>query len=314
MVKRDLKFGNDIFKTIVLEEQGIDFELMYWDLWIIISLHTLFNNQWTDLINAIIKNSTTSNRYCCESMLSHIKYLREKLLQYNIDYRDIISCIDEVTIKKQLIKAKKKVIKLEYQSKEKSLWMQRTPRVVLFEQAMQGNPNALPVGTKKYIDKFRPKFKTKTHYNEDQAYRLSEKLSEYFEKNEPVSISNKAAFYRAFLTVIIDEMSNIDDSFGQIGMLSSSIFKKYLDIPWRELDVDFRAYYDDLIKLVIWEDYGVFDEFYASIFLGLTKHELYDISLMLKNEHEILKTNGLEYQAKNAMVLLILCNSATKSD
>ena len=101
MVKRDLKFGNDIFKTIVLEEQGIDFELMYWDLWIIISLHTLFNNQWTDLINAIIKNSTTSNRYCCESMLSHIKYLREKLLQYNIDYRDIISCIDEVTIKKQ---------------------------------------------------------------------------------------------------------------------------------------------------------------------------------------------------------------------
>jgi len=38
MVKRDLKFGNDIFKTISLKENEIDFELMNWDLWIVILL------------------------------------------------------------------------------------------------------------------------------------------------------------------------------------------------------------------------------------------------------------------------------------
>ena len=308
MVKRDLKFGNDVFKNLILEDDGNDFELMYWDLWIVILLHNLFDNNWENLINAIIKNSSTSNRYSCESMVSHIKYFREKLSQNNVNCRDIILSVDEITIKKQLIKANKKVMKLEFQSKEKSLWMQKTPRVVLFESAMKGNPNALPVGTGKYLGKFRSKFKTKTHYNKNQAYNLSEKLSEYIKKNEPVKIANKSAFYRAFLTVIIEEMSNIDDSFGQIGMLASDVFKNYLAISWRELNVDFREYFDDLIKLIIWEDYGTFDGLYLSIFSRLTKDELYEVSLIIKNEYEILKTSDLDYPAKKALVLMGLCN------
>ena len=309
MVKRDLKFGNDVFKTIALKEDEIHFELMYWDLWIVILLHNLFNHEWAYLTNEIIRNRSTSKRYDCESMLSHIKYLREKLLQYNLDCRDIISSIDDVTIKKQIIKAKKKVMKLEFQTKEKSLWMQRTPRVIFFEQAMLGNPNALPVETKKYIAKFKPKFKTKTHYNENQAYRLSEKLSDYIEKNEPLQLANRASFYRAFLTVIINEMNNIDDSFGQIGMLTSEVFKKYLDISWRELNVDFREYFDDLIKLIIWEDFRTFDRIYSSIFSESTKDELYYISLILKKEYETLKTNDLDYHAKKALALIGLCNA-----
>ena len=239
--------------------------------------------------------------------MSHIHHLREKFLHNNLDYRYINLTIDDVTLKTQFIKAKKKILDFGFQPKEKSLWMLRTPRVVFLEKALQGNSKALPESTEKYINIFRAKFKTATHYNQDQAYTLSEKLSAYIEKNESMPISKLSAFYRAFLTVIIENMGNIDDSYGQIGLLSSEIFKKYLGISWRNLNVDFRAYYDDLINLVIWEGYGTFDTFYSSLFSGLTKEETNVVALMLQSQKEILEKNNLDYQAKTALVLIKLC-------
>lgn len=308
MAKRDIKYGNDIFRKINLEQTENIFELTYWDLWVVLLCQKLFGNKWYDLKSAIEGNCDTYNRYNCESMLSHIQYLREKLSSLYLNHADIVSNIDEETIRRQLVKAKKKVLTLGFQEKEKSYWMLNTPRIVFSEKAIKGNSKALPESTKKYVDIFRKKFKTKTHYNEDQACDLSEKLSFYIEKNENIPISKRSAFYRAFLTVIVTNMDNIDDSFGQIGMLTSEVFEKYLAIPWRELNVKLKHYFDDLINFVIWEDYGSTAQLTSSLFLGLTIEELQDFALMLHDKKNDLKINKLNYQAEKAFKLIETTN------
>ena len=42
-------------------------------------------------------------------------------------------------------------------------------------------------------------------------------------------------------------MNNIDDSYGQIGMLSQSVFEKYLKLDWRQLPLSAKDYFTDII-------------------------------------------------------------------
>jgi len=110
--------------------------------------------------------------------------------------------------------------------------------------------------------------------------------------------------YRAFLTVILDNMDNIDDSYGVIGDLSISVFEKYLELDWRQLPIDANGYFTDIIKYVIWEDYGVTDEVYPAMFSELTKSEIKEIELLLQTEREKLIKHQLTYQAENALTML----------
>lgn len=299
MPKRDIIYGNHIFNQL-----ESSYELTYWNLWILLLLHYKFNDNWDDLISTIKNTGSNHYRYNAESMISHIYKLRKHLSSTNISSTDLTKDIDIITIKKQLIKAKRKVLELGFQDKEKSLWMQQTPRAILFEKALKGNPNALPVNIDKYIKEIRTKFKKKSGYSEDQAYDLSEKLSKYIEKNEKLPTTELSAFYRGFLSVILEKMDYIDDSYGQIGMLSSEVFNKYIGIYWRDLSVDFKSYFDDLIKYVIWDGYCITDSSYSSLFSGLTDTETKEIKLMLQEEQELLQKYSLNYESEKAKKLI----------
>lgn len=112
------------------------------------------------------------------------------------------------------------------------------------------------------------------------------------------------ALYRAFLTVILENMDNIDDSYGEVGDLTITIFKKYIKLNFRELFLDTKGYFADIIKYVIWEDYGLTDDVYPEIFNNLTESEIQEIELLLQTEREKLIIHNLNYQAKNALTML----------
>jgi len=305
MATRNIKYGNDFFKTLEKSAPDIFFEITYWDVWIAILLDKHFDNKWDDLINHLYKKHSHYCRYNCESMIAQINHLREELSDKGLNPTDIIVDLDDDFLKKQETKAKKKVIELSFQDKEKSKWMHYTPRKIFFEDALQGNWDIFPINPQKLTEALRKKFKKKTHYSKGQTFALEEKLASYIEKNErKATLPKLFALYRAFLTVILENMDNIDDSYGEIGDLSISVFEKYLELDWRQLPIDAKGYFADVIKYVIWEDYGLTDDVYPSMFNELTKSEIKETELLLQTEREKLIKYHLTYQAENALTML----------
>ena len=305
MATRNIKYGNDFFKTLEKSAPDIFFEITYWDVWIAILLDKHFDNKWDDLINHLYKNHSHYCRYNCESMIAQINHLRDELFDKGLNPTDIIVDLDDDFLKKQETKAKKKVIELSFQDKEKSKWMHYTPRKSFFEDALQGNWDIFPINPQKQTEALRKKFKKKTHYSKGQTFALEEKLASYIEKNErKATLPKLFVLYRAFLTVILENMDNIDDSYGEIGDLSISVFEKYLKLDWRQLPVDAKGYFADVIKYIIWEDYGLTDEVYPSMFNELTESEIKETELLLQAEREKLIKYHLIYQAEKALTML----------
>ena len=305
MVTRNIKYGNDLFKILEKSNPDIFFEITYWDVWIAILLDNHFDNKWDNLINHLYKNHSYYNGNNCESMVAQINYLRDELSNKGLNPPDIIIDLDDDFLKKQKIKAKKKVIELSFQNKEKSKWMHNTPRNIFFKEALQGNWDILPVNPQKQAETLRKKFKKKTLYTKGQTHALEKKLASYIEKQEiKANLPKLFALYRAFLTVILENIENIDDSYGIIGDLSISVFEKYLELDWRQLPIDANGYFTDILKYVIWEDYGLTYEIYPAMFTKLTKSEIKEIELLLQTEREKLTKHHLTYEAENALTML----------
>jgi len=305
MATRNIIYGNDFFKRIEKSNPEVFFEITYWDVWIAILLNNSFDNKWDDLINYLYKNHSRQSRNNCESMVAHIEYLRDELSDKGLSPTDILIDLDEDFLKKQEKKAQKKVIELSFQDKEKSKWMHNTPRNIFFEDALQGNWDIFPINPQKQAEALRKKFKKKTLYKKGQTHALEEKLASYIEKQEmKATLPKLFALYRAFLTVILENMENIDDSYGTIGDLSISVFEKYLELDWRQLPVDADGYFTDIIKYVVWEDYGLTDDAYPAMFTKLTKSEIKVIELLLQTEREKLIKHHLTYQAEDALTML----------
>ncbi|ETR71569.1 MAG: hypothetical protein OMM_08032 [Candidatus Magnetoglobus multicellularis str. Araruama] len=163
----------------------------------------------------------------------------------------------------------------------------------------------MPINPDKQAEALRKKFKKKTHYSKGQTHALKNKLSSYIEKQEiKATLPKLLALYRAFLTVIYEKMDRIDDSYGTIGDLSESIFEKYLRLDWRQLSIDANEYFTDIIKYVIWEDYGLTDNVYPEMFTKLTKSEIETIEYLLQVEREKLRKHHLTYQSEDALTML----------
>ena len=64
------------------------------------------------------------------------------------------------------------------------------------------------------------------------------------------------ALYRAFLTVIVEKMDMVDDSYGVIGALTGDIFIRYIEFDRSSLGMPLADFFQDLIEWLIWEDYG----------------------------------------------------------
>ena len=304
MATRNITYGNDFFKTLEKPDSDCSFEITYWDLWIVIILDKQFDNKWDDLVNHLYNNHTHFYKGNCESIVAQILYLRNGLFEKGFNPSDILFDLDDDFLKKQTIKAKRKVIDLNFQEKEKSHWMQFTPRNMHFAEALYGSWDIFPINPEDQLKELRKKFKKKTGYSKNQTFALEEKLSTYIEKNEKkATIPKLFALYRAFLSVILEYIDSID-SYGVIGELTISIFEKYLQLDWRELPIDAEGYFTDIARYVIWEDYGLTGEIYPSMFDGLRKSEIKAVELLLQTDRKKLIENRLTYSAEKALTLL----------
>lgn len=304
MAKRDIKYGNDFFMEVKSSDSQNTYKAYYWDLWIALALTNKFNNNQDDLINAI-KPDKYSGEGNYRAISNHVRNLNKELALLGINISDILANSDADFLKKQNIKAKRKVLDLDFQEMEKTKWMIDTPEKLLNEKALYGNWQGFPLNPTKFAIILEKKFKKKGYYHENETFKLEDKLEAYFDKNtKNANIPKLIAVYRAFLSVVITKMDMIDDSYGIIGNMYQGQFEDYVKIDRRELDMSSEAFLTDILELIIWEDYGGIDIYETDFFKSLSLEEVLITEAILRKETEMLWKHELEYQADNALSIL----------
>ncbi len=305
--RREIKYGNDFLLEIIAPNSNKKIKVTYWDLWIAIILSDIFDNHLGKMIDYLRSKSHKSShlRNNFEAIASHIRLLHQSYLKEKLYITDILVGIDPDFIKKQKIKAKRKILEMGFQSQEKSNWMINTPRKLHEVQAMRGHWHLFPANPNNHAISLEILYKSTGFYNKEQSFKLEKKLAKYLDKNiTKASHSELLALYRAFLTVVIEKMDMVDDSYGVIGDLYEDALKTYFLLDRNKLHMEPIDFFLDLIELLIWEDYGFTYNYKPEIFDNLTSTEIPLVASIF--QQQIVELNNLElnYQAKKAVTML----------
>jgi hypothetical protein len=142
-------------------------------------------------------------------------------------------------------------------------------------------------------------------YGEGQSFALERKLSAFVRKREArASLAERFALYRAFLTVVVERMGIVDDSYGVIGELSQEMFEVYVQLDRSALDMPLEILLQDLVELMIWEDYAFTDTGKPIFFGSLATHEVPLVESILRGQWDELRELELDYQAEEALTML----------
>ena len=170
---------------------------------------------------------------------------------------------------------------------------------------MRGYWPHFPVSPMKYADALESLYKSSGWYNLDQSFTLERKLAAFLEKHEAgASLAERLALYRAFLTVVVEKMGMVDDSCGVVGDLYQQVFEAYVQFDWTALDMKLETFLQDVIELMIWEDYAGTDTGKPIFLARLTPQEVKLVESILKEQWQELEELELDYQAEETLTML----------
>lgn len=305
--RRDIRYGNDLYREILLPGTKKPLKITYWDLWMADVLINEFDGDWDRLCDRLRaqKGGYSFQRYKSEALMNHLRLLRQTLDRVGLTAEDILLDADPDLLKKQHRKAKRKVFEMEYQDREKSSWMIHTPRKQREARAMRGYWKHFPVSPQEYAGPLERLYKASGWYSENQSFGLERKLSTFLEKREDdASLPELFALYRAFVTVVVEKMDLVDDSYGVIGELCQQVFEGYVQLDRAALDMPLEILLQDLVELMIWEDYAFTDTGKPIFFAELATHEVPLVESILREQWDELRDLELDYQAEEVLTIL----------
>ena len=298
--------GNDLYREIVLPDKRV-FPVTYWDLWISILLSAQFAGDWEALLAHFHQHASALSWHQdqAEGLVNHLLLLRQALEQAGLSPEDFIKDADRDFLKKQQIKAKRKLLDFAFEQHEKSVWMIETPHRQRNARALRGYWEQFPVSPLSFAHGLTAIFKTGKYYLEKQSFKLEHKLSEFLDKKKaPLDIPGQLGLYRAFLTVVLENMNGVDDSYGVIGDLYESVFETYFHLERAQINLPLETYFQDLLELLTWEDYGLTYNSQPDFFASLSKAEVPLIEAVLRQQWQELEVLGLDYQSQKALTML----------
>jgi hypothetical protein len=305
--RRDIRYGNDLYREILLPNAKKPLKVTYWDFWIADVLTREFEGDWDKMCDHFRaeKAGRSFRRHSAEELLNHLHLLRQTLDRAGLTVGDILEEADPAFLKKQFRKARRKVLEMGYQDRERSPWMIHTPRRKRKARAMRGHWKHFPVSPQEYADMLERRYKTSGWYKAGQSFALQSKLSASLKKRaEHASLAELFALYRAFLAVVAENMDMVDDSYGVIGDLYQTVFEEYLQFDRAALDMPLEILLQDLIELIIWEDYGGTDHGKPIFFASLASPEVPLVESILQEQWDELRELELDYQAEEALTML----------
>jgi hypothetical protein len=304
--RRKTIYGNDLYRELTTPGKGQPFRVTYWDLWIGLVLDAQFGGNWDELIDHFrAKRKEHYHRDEVEGLLNHVRLLRQALALEGMTIADLLTGADPAFLKTQVRKARRKILEMGFRNREKSTWMIDTPRKQREERAMRGYWNHFPVSPDAYAGPLEGQYKTSGYYSERQSWDLERTLSRFLEKHEQdASLPQLFALYRAFLTVVVEQMGLVDDSFGVIGQLCGQVFDGYVGLDWREIELPPALFFQDLIEFIIWEDYAFTWKRDRVFLAGLDSEQVPLVESIVRSQWEELAALELEYPAEKALNLL----------
>ena len=308
--KRIIYRGTDLFQKILLPGSKESFEVTYWDLWFVIVLFNEFDGDWTRMIDYFRRKVRAgTGRYDAELLYSHLRQLHNRLAQAQLPAEAILGEDGSDLLKREKRRAKKNILERSPPYREMSDWMIHTPRVERQARALRGYWDRFPISPAHYAGALAGLYKTSGYYTERQSFTLERKLASFVNKRlKRVSLAEEVALHRAFLTVVLEKIDMVDDSFGVIGELYNQMFEDYVALPRDELDMPAVDFFQDLLELLIWEDYGFTDRQQPAFFANLNPAEVNIAETILRAQWHELDELDLVYQSEETLTMLgMLC-------
>lgn len=248
--RRARAYGNDLYREIELPASPEPFRVTYWDLWMLVVLAGEFGNDWDKMVEHFrheLGASYSFRHYEVEGLLNHLRMLRQALAQVGLTAQDVLGEDEAGLLKRERRQARRRILEKSLPDREKSHWMIHTPRVQGEARAMRGYWSRFPVSLKPYARQIEGVYKTSGYYSENQSWGLESKLSKVLDRGErDASPDELLALYRAFLTVVVEKMDIVDDSYGVIGQLYGQVFQAYVGLPCSELSIAASDFFQDL--------------------------------------------------------------------
>ncbi|MCP4421275.1 MAG: hypothetical protein GY805_32085, partial [Chloroflexi bacterium] len=313
-IKRKIRKGNDLFQEIQLPNSHEHWSVSNWDMWFLVALLNEFGGDWQEMTAYFHQDmSSISSRYNAEPKLSHLLHLQEMVQQTNLTPLAVLGNEADVLLKKEKRIAANKILKQDLHRNDKSYWMIHTPRRVREERSRRGYWDRFPVSPDVYAEPLTKKFKTRGYYEEDESFGLERRLSSYLSKQSwSASQPELIALYRAFLTVMLEKIEMVDDSYGVIGELYNDIFSNYICIPRVDVGLSSADFLQDILELLIWEDYGFTMDATPQFFANLSSDDALLAKTILQIQQSELAALQLVYQAERALTLLGLLTAQQK--
>jgi hypothetical protein len=298
--------GNDIFREVTVPATGQVLQMTYWDLWFVVVLFNQFGGDWEQMVNHFRQEARGANgRYSTEPKLSHLRQLRQSLAQAGLPAEAVLGETGADWLKQEKRRAKTRILDKSPSRAEMSPWMVYTPRTQHQQRTLRGYWDKFAVSPQQYAEPFAHLFKNSGWYHEDETFNLERKLSAFVQKRlARASCDEAAALYRAVMTVIIEKIEQIDDSYGNIGDFYEGIFKAYTSLPRADLAMSLADFFQDVMELLIWEDYGFVYQITPAFLAGLSPHEAALVENILRAQWQELFDLDLGYQAEEALTLL----------
>jgi hypothetical protein len=188
--------GNDHYLTLKVPGKRRGLALTYWDLWLLVILLADFAGDWEQLANRFRADggALSPRRDTAEGLLNHLNELRQRLAKADVTPATALGPDGPSLIK----------------SERRGYW------------------SRFPISPGQYAGALERLFKTSGYYSEDQSWELQRKLSAFLEREQAEATpAEEAALDRAFLTVLLEKIDLIDDSYGVIGDLYGEILEQY---------------------------------------------------------------------------------------
>ena len=298
--------GNDLYREIILPDNRV-FPVTYWNLWISILLSSQFAGDWEAMLAHFRQQAKALSwgREQAEGIVNHLLLLRRALEQAGLTPDDLLRDVDPGFLKKQKAKAKRKLLEFSFREQEKSAWMIETPRRQREFRAFRGYWEQFPVSPLTFAHDLAAIFKTGKYYLEKESFKLEHKLSGFLDKKEArLEIPGQLGLYRAFLTVVLENMNGVDDSYGVIGDLYESVFETYYQLDPDQINLPPETYFQDLLELLVWEDYAFTYLKHPDFFASLSKMKVPLVEAILRQQWHELDDLGLDYQSQTALTML----------
>lgn len=304
--KPSLPEGNELYREITLPD-GSAFPVTYWNLWFALALRNQFAGDWEAMLAQFRKETSALSwrRDEAEGVLNHATCLRQALADAVLAPDDLLQGLEPDFQKKHLAKAKRKLMELGISETEKSAWMAETPRRMRKFRAYRGYWDHFPVSPYLFAQDIAAIFRTGRYHLEDETFKLNRKLEKFLkDEKSRIGLPGQLGLYRSFLTVILENMGGVDDSFGLMGDLYERIFESYYLLDRSQVEIASEIYVQDLVELLIWEDHSFTYRNQPEFFASLSEPEIPIAESILKQQWHELSELGLDYQSEKALTML----------